>query len=125
MLETSKLDSLSKFVSEKYYLLTLPIKELDDARRVILCSEEIESHLTELDENIENTNSVYDLLNEFNVDILPKDEIKLNVLADTYRKLIVKVFNVLIPHCIFLITCDFLEQRSATKTVRYIHATPN
>lgn len=91
VLETSKLDYLSKFVSDKYNLLTLPINELSDARRVISCSEDIETHLMDLDENIENTNSVYDLLNEYNVDILPKDEIKLNILSDTYRKLIVKV----------------------------------
>lgn len=89
--KTSKLDSLSKFVSEKYYLITLPINELDDARRVIQCSEEIESCLTELDENIEITNSVYDLLNEYGVEISPNDETKLNILDETYRKLIVKV----------------------------------
>lgn len=87
----SKLDDLSKFVSDSYYLLVLPINELDDARRVILCSEEIENHLMELDENIENTTSVYNLLSEYNVDILPKDETKLSILLDTYRKLIVKV----------------------------------
>lgn len=111
-------------MSEKYYLLTLPINELDDARRVILCSEEIESHLTELDKQLENTTSVYDLLNEYNVDISPKDETKLNVLADTYKKLIVKVLSVKILHRI-LLTCDFLEQRSTTKTVGYIYATSN
>lgn len=91
MLEASKLNYLSSFVSEKYNLLTLPINELVDARRVILCLEEIQSNITEIDNDIDYTISIYDLLTEYNVTIHPDDERELNLLFDNYQKLKTKV----------------------------------
>lgn len=91
VLESSKLKYLCKYVSENYGLLALPINELQDARRVILCMEELEINLMTLDEDIENTSAIYDLLNEYQVPILPEDERQLNMLIDTYEKLKTKV----------------------------------
>lgn len=91
VLESSKLKYLCKYVSENYGLLALPINELQDARRVILCMEEIEVNLMTLDEDIENTCGIYDLLSEYKVPILPEDERQLNMLIENYEKLKTKV----------------------------------
>lgn len=91
VLESSKLNFLCKHVYEKYNTLSLPINELVDARRVILCMKDIESNLMDLDHDIENTNDIYNLLSEYNVEILPEDEVRLDLLNETYKKLKVKV----------------------------------
>lgn len=93
VLESSKLEDLCKFVSEKYSVLALPINDLVDARRVLLCLKEVESKLMDLDHDIENTNEVYDLLTEYGVEILPEDDRRLDLLNDTYRKLKTKVIS--------------------------------
>lgn len=93
VLESSKLEYLCKYVSEKYSILALPINDLVDARRVLLCLKEVESILMDLDHDIENTNEVYNLLTEYNVEILPEDDRRLDLLNDTYRKLKTKVIT--------------------------------
>lgn len=90
-MESSKLKYLYTYTAEKYDILALPINDLVDARRVILCLEEIEINLTDLDNDIEDTLNVYDLLTENKVSILPEDERKLNLLTDQYKKLNIKV----------------------------------
>lgn len=99
VLESSKLKFLCKHVYEKYSILSLPINELVDARRVILCLKEIENNLTDLEHDIENTNDVYDLLREYNVDIKPEDEVQLDLLNETHKKLKTKVIII----CIILL----------------------
>lgn len=94
VLEFSKLKSLSKYVYEKCNALSLPINELVDARRVILCLKEIEENLTDLEHDIENTNNVYNLLREYEVDILPEDVVQLDLLNETYKKLKIKVTHI-------------------------------
>lgn len=95
VLESSKLKFLCKHVYEKYNTLSLPINELVDARRVILCMKEIESNLMDLEHDIENTNDVYNLLSEYKVEILPEDEVRLDMLNETFKKLKIKVIYLL------------------------------
>lgn len=95
VLGSSKLKFLCKHVYEKYNTLSLPINELVDARRVILCMKEIETNLMDLDHDIENTNDVYNLLSEYKVEILPEDEVRLDMLNETYKKLKIKVIHLL------------------------------
>lgn len=91
VLESSKLKSLCKYVVEKFNQLSLPINELVDARRVIMCLEEIEEYLLVLDHDIEETKNVYDLLYKYKVAITIEDERQLNLLVETYEKLKIKV----------------------------------
>lgn len=91
LLESSKLEYLYSYTSEKYDLLALPLNNLNDARRVILCLEDIETNLIDLDNDIEYTFNLYVLLIENKVSILPEDERQLNLLADQYKKLNTKV----------------------------------
>jgi len=62
-----------------------------DARRAISCMKDIEINLTDMEHDIENTNDVYNLLSEYNVAILPEDEVRLDLLNETHRKLKMKV----------------------------------
>lgn len=91
VLESSKLKYLCKYIAEKYNVIALPINDLVDARKVIICMEEIENNLTDLDNDIEITIDVYDLLSEYKVPIMPDDERQLNLLTETYKKLKMEV----------------------------------
>jgi len=53
--------------------------------------EELENNLTDLDNDIEITVDVYDLLSEYKVPIKPDDERQLNILTETYKKLKLEV----------------------------------
>jgi len=91
VLESSKLKYLCKYIAEKYSIISAPINDLVDARKVIICLEELENNLTDLDNDIEITVDVYDLLSEYQVPIKPDDERQLNILTETYKKLKLEV----------------------------------
>jgi hypothetical protein len=91
VLETSKLKYLCKYIAEKYNIIASPINDLVDARKIILCLEELETNLTDLDNDIEMTVDVYDLLSEYRVPIKADDERQLNLLTEIYKKLKLEV----------------------------------
>jgi len=91
VLESSKLKYLCKYIAEKYNIIASPINDLVDARKIIFCLEELEVNLTDLDNDIEKTVDVYDLLSEYKVPIKPDDERQLNLLTETYKKLKLEV----------------------------------
>lgn len=91
LMESSKLKYLYKYVTEKYNSLALPITELNDARRVLLCMKDVESNFVDLDHDIEYTNQLYDLLFAYNIKISQRDETRLAILNETYRLLKTKV----------------------------------
>jgi len=82
---------LCKYIAEKYSVISSPINNLVDARKVIICMEELENNLTDLDNDIEITVDVYDLLSEYKVPIKNDDERQLNILTETYKKLKLEV----------------------------------
>lgn len=96
VLESSKLKYLCKYIAEKYNIIASPINDLVDARKIIFCLEELEVNLTDLDNDIENTVDVYDLLSEYKVPIKPDDERQLNLLTETYKKLKLEVTSAII-----------------------------
>lgn len=98
VLESSKLNDLCRYVEEKYNQLMLPINELVDVRRVIRCLEDIEEYLINLDHDIEETKSVYNLLFKYKVEISSEDGRQLLTLTETYDKLKKKV-TLFILHC--------------------------
>jgi len=89
-MESSKLKYLHKYVTEKHSSLALPIIELNDARRALLCMEDVDINLMDLDRDIEYTNKLYDLLVDYNINIT-RDETRLGILNETYRLLKMKV----------------------------------
>lgn len=91
LLETSKLKSLTKYVTENYNTLAMPISTLDDAKKVLLLLDELEYNQTDVDYDIENTIGLYYLLNKYKVAVAPEDEKQVNSLMDNYNKLKAKV----------------------------------
>jgi len=100
VLESSKLKYLCKYIAEKYSAIASPINDLVDAKKVIICLEELETNLTDLDNDIEITVDVYDLLSEYKVPIKHDDERQLDLLTETYKKLKLEVISTMICHCI-------------------------
>lgn len=96
VLESSKLKYLCKYIAEKYNIISSAINDLIDARKIIFCLEELEINLTDLDNDIEKTVDVYDLLSEYRVPIKPDDERQLNLLTETYKKLKLEVTSAII-----------------------------
>lgn len=87
----SKLKTLYSYISDRYNQLALPINYLVDAKRVVFCLEDVESNLTELDNDVEITVQLYDILNEYKAKIPPDSDRHLNLLTDTFKKLKIKV----------------------------------
>lgn len=94
LLKTSKLNKLTKYVTDQLNMLALPINGLDNTRKIILSLEEIENNLTDMDKDIQHVVSVYDLLRKYNVAIAPEDERQLDLLIESYNKLKIKVILV-------------------------------
>jgi len=90
LMESSKLKYLHKYVTEKHSSLALPIIELNDARRVMLCMEDVDNNLMDLDRDIEHINKLFDLLVDYKINIT-RDETRLGILNETYRLLKTKV----------------------------------
>jgi hypothetical protein len=91
LLELSKLKTLYSYISDRYNQLALPINYLVDAKRVVFCLEDVENSLTELDNDVEITIKLYDILNEYKAQIPPDSERHLNLLIDGFKKLQIKV----------------------------------
>lgn len=128
LLQSSKLQYLYNYTSEKYDLLALPINDLVDARKVLHCLAELETNLTDLGNDVEDTLNLYGLLIEHEVAILPEDERQLNFLTEQYKKLNIKVilakkYNN--RHDKLLLICFILEERSAEKITRNLPFTEN
>lgn len=90
-MESSKLEYLHKYVTEMYNALTLPITELNDARRVLLCMKDVENNLMDMERDIEYTNNLFRLLVEYKINISQRDETWLKTLNETYGLLKKKV----------------------------------